>query len=71
MDNKGNNALSIASLTCGIVSAFVLPFIFGLIAIILGIIGVSKQEEKSTFSIIGMVLGIVGIIWAYYSTGMM
>ena len=52
MDNGNNNTCSIASLACGIVSFFVLPFIFGVASIILGIIGLSRQEEKKNFSII-------------------
>ena len=46
MDNGNNSTSSIASLICSIVSFFVFPFIFGIDGIILGIIGISKQEEK-------------------------
>lgn len=65
---KDNNSLSIASFICSIVSIFILPFIFGIVAIILGIIGISKQEEKKIFSIIGIITGIIGVLWAFYST---
>ncbi len=68
MDN--NNSTSIASLVCGIVSFFILPFIFGIASVILGIIAISRQEEKKTYGVIGIVLGIIGVLWAFYATGM-
>lgn len=69
--NNGNNSCSIASLVCGIVSFFILPFIFGVTSVILGIIGISRQEEKKSYAIIGIILGIIGVLWAFYSTGML
>ena len=69
MYNGNNNSSSIASLICGIVSFFVLPFIFGLMGIILGIIGISRQEEKKVCSIAGIIFGIIGVLWSFYSTG--
>lgn len=69
--NNGNNTSSIASLVCGIVSLFVLPFIFGIASIILGIVAISKQEEKKNYAIIAILLGIISILWAFYSTGML
>lgn len=69
MNNGENNTCSIASLACGIVSFFVLPFIFGIASILLGIIGISRQEEKKIYAIIGIILGIIGVIWAFYYTG--
>lgn len=67
--NNENNSMSIASLICGIVSIFILPFIFGIASIILGIIAISKQEEKKNYGVLGIILGIIGVIWAFYSTG--
>ncbi len=67
--NNENNSMSIASLICGIVSIFILPFIFGIASIILGIIAISKQEEKKNYAVLGIILGIIGVIWAFYSTG--
>ncbi len=68
--NSGNNgSCSVASLICSIVSFFVFPYIFGLAGIILGIIGVSKQE-KTGLAIIGIILSIIGIIWALSYYGM-
>ena len=69
MNNNGNNACSITSLVSGIVSIFVLPFIFGIASIILGIIGIARQEEKKAYSIFGIIVGIIGVLWAFYSTG--
>ena len=69
MNNYNNNSSSIVSLVCGLISLFVLPFIFGIISIIFGIVGLSKQEEKKVYSIIGIILGVIGILWAFYSTG--
>lgn len=67
--NNENNSMSIASLICGIVSFFILPFIFGIASIILGIIAISKGEEKKTYAVIGIILGIIGVVWAFYLTG--
>lgn len=69
MNNGNNSSSSIASLICGIVSFFILPFIFGIASIILGIIGISKHEEKTSYSVIGIIFGIIGVLWAFYSTG--
>lgn len=69
--NNGNSPLSTASLVCGIVSFLIIPFIFGIVAVILGIIGLAKQENKKAFSIIGIILGIIGVLWAIYSSGVL
>lgn len=71
MNNGNNNKSSIASFVCGIVSFFVLPFIFGVASIILGIIAISNQEEKKSYAVIGIILGIIGVLWAFYSTNML
>lgn len=68
INNTNNNALSVASFICGIVSIFILPYLFGIASVILGIIGLAKQEDKKTYSIIGIILGILGVLWAIYST---
>ena len=73
MNNSQSSSYGKASLVCGIVSMLVLPFIFGLIAIILGIVAVSKPTDnnsnQNTSPIIGIALGICGILYAFYSTG--
>ena len=37
--------------------------------LILGIIGIARQEEKKAYSIFGIIVGIIGVLWAFYSTG--
>ncbi len=69
MDNNNSNSSSITSLVCGIISLFILPFIFGIISIIFGVVGLSRQEEKKVYSIIGIILGVIGILWSFYSAG--
>lgn len=68
---SNNMPLSMASFVCGIVSIFILPFIFGIVAVILGIIGIAKPEEKKVFAISGIIIGILGVLWAFYSTGIL
>lgn len=68
--NSGNNgSCSVASLICSIVSFFVFPFIFGIAGIILGIIGISKQEEKKNLAVIGVIIGIFSILFTFYAYG--
>ena len=67
--NNDNSSCSVASLICSLVSIFILPFIFGIASIILGIIGISKQEEKKTNAIVGIIIGIFSVLYAFYSTG--
>lgn len=69
MENNENNATSIGSLICGIVSFFIIPRIFGLIAVILGIIGISKSEDKKTYAIVGIILGIISFIYSFVAQG--
>lgn len=69
MGNNESNASSIGSLICGIVSFFIIPRVFGLIAVILGIIGVSRDEDKKTYAIIGIVLGIASFIYSFTAQG--
>ncbi len=69
MDNGNNSTSSIASLICSIVSFFVFPFIFGIAGIILGIIGISKQEEKKNLAVIGVIIGIFSILFTFYAYG--
>ncbi len=66
---NGNNNLGLASLICGIVSIFIFPFIFGIVGVILGIVGISKQEDKKVYSIIGIILGIFSVLYSFYAYG--
>lgn len=73
MNNNQKNSYGKTSVVCGAISCFILPFIFGVIAIIFGILGISKQDEtsseKDTSSIIGIVLGVISILYSFYATG--
>lgn len=52
------------SLVCAGVSFFVVPFVFSIIGIILGIIGLLKQEEQKTFAILGIIICIIRVVAA-------
>ena len=67
MNNNGNNSKSTASLVCGIVSLFIIPRIFGIAAVILGIMGYSA-EDKKTSAVIGIVLGIFSFLYSFSTT---
>lgn len=69
--NGKKSPLSIASLACGIVSIFVFPYIFGIGAVILGIIGLANLEEKKNLAIAGIIVGIIGILWAFFAYGIL
>ena len=61
-----SQAVSIVSLVFGILSVvccwtFVLPFIFGIVAIICGIVGAVKHQKKALW-IIGIIAGALGIV---------
>ena len=63
---KQSQAVSIVSLVFGILSVvccwtFILPFIFGLVAIICGIVGAAKHQKKVLW-LIGLIAGILGIV---------
>jgi len=58
---KGSNTKAILALVFGILGLFVLPIIGSIVAIILGALSRS-QEEDSNLGTIGIVLGIIGII---------
>ena len=73
MDRNQNNSWSKAGLTCGIVSMLILPAIFGILAVVLGILAISKgedAEQKNTSAIIGITLGILSVLYSFYTTGM-
>ncbi len=59
------------SLVCAGVSFFVVPLVFSIIGIILGIIGLLKQEEQKTFAIIGIIICIVRLIGALAVNGIL
>ena len=61
-----SQAVSVVSLVFGILSVvccwtFVLPFIFGTVAVICGIVGAVKRQKKVLW-IIGIIAGVLGIV---------
>lgn len=69
MYNENNNGCSRGSLICSIVSFFIFPFIFGIIGVVLGIIGISNQEDKQGLAIAGIIIGIISVLYAFYVYG--
>ena len=67
MNNESNDVKSKASLICGIVSIFIIPRIFGIIAVILGIMGLSTENKKAS-AVIGLGLGIFSFLYSFYAT---
>lgn len=70
---KKQSALGILALIfsiIGIITAFFgVGALFGVIALILGIIGLAKKNSKKIFPLIGLILGVVSIIIALGSIG--
>jgi hypothetical protein len=64
---KPGNGLAIAALILGILAVLCLGPIAGIVAIILGVLGIKKASEVGTgkgMSIAGLVLGIIGtLVW--------
>lgn len=52
------------SLVSAGLSFFVIPLAFSIVGIILGIIGLLKQEEQKTFAIIGIIICIIRVVVA-------
>ncbi len=42
----------------------IICIILGVLAIVLGVLGMKKQPEKKGMATAGLVLGIVGVVWA-------
>lgn len=74
MNDSQKSSYGKSSLVCGVISLFIFPVIFGLIAIVLGITGISKPNENNsntdTSSIIGIILAVCSILYAFYTTGL-
>ncbi|MDR1552074.1 MAG: FHA domain-containing protein [Prevotellaceae bacterium] len=60
---KSSN-MGIAALCCGIVGLFFAGIILGLLAIIFGAVGMSRQEKNKGLSITGLILGIIDFVLA-------
>lgn len=65
-DDKKTPGISIAGFVLGVLSLFILPFVFGLLAVIFSGIGLSKDSSsyKKGLAIAGLILGILGVIYA-------
>lgn len=65
-ENKPSNGLGVASLVLGVISlvglCFCLGPLTGILAIIFGIIQISRTPENRAFSIAGIITGAMGII---------
>lgn len=63
MSNEKSLFSRLSLLSAGI-SFFIVPFVFSIIGIILGIIGLLKQEEQKTFAVIGIIVCIIRVVVA-------
>ena len=59
----GDNTKGIISLICGIIGLFFAGIIFGIIAIILGVMG-RKSDDSPMIATIGLILGIIDVVCA-------
>lgn len=65
MNNNSEKSLfSRLSLLSAGISFFVIPLVFSIVGIILGIIGLLKQEEQKMFAILGIIICIVRLVGA-------
>lgn len=67
---NSEGSISKASLICSIISFFIFPFIFGIIGVVLGVIGISRQEENQVYSLLGIIIGIISVLYAFSVTGL-
>ncbi|HAG04533.1 MAG TPA: hypothetical protein DCG28_03740 [Lachnospiraceae bacterium] len=62
------NGTCTAAFICGLVGFFIMPWIFGIVAIICGIVGIvnfdAVRHNNKWQGITGLVLGIINILWA-------
>lgn len=61
---KQTNGLGIASMITGIISVFVFPLILGVVSVLLGLVGLKHEKNKT--AVAGIVLGIIGIAVAIF-----
>ena len=68
MDNNSGSSKSKASLICGIVSLLIVPRIFGIVAVVLGIMGLSSEDSKKSAAF-GLCLGIFSFLYSFFAQG--
>lgn len=57
------------SCVCAGLSFFAIPLAFSIVGIILGIVGLLKQEEQKIFAVIGIIICIVRLVGALALSG--
>ena len=65
--DKPVQGLAITALVTGIVSLFIFPFIFGVVAVVTGAIAYSRARKNSTsegtgLALAGLIMGIIGLV---------
>ena len=72
MQTQRTNGIAVAALVCGILSVIlfftiVFPFILGVLAIVFGLVGMSKASQGAPnkgLAVAGLITGILGIVFA-------
>lgn len=64
MNNSERSLFSRLSVACAGITFIGLSLPFGIIGIILGIVGLLKQEEQKYFAIIGIIICLIRVIGA-------
>lgn len=66
-----SNSVCMASFICGLVGFFILPYIFGIAAIICGIVGIVTFDDQKNINkwqgTTGLILGVIDILWAIFA----
>ena len=60
------HGFAIGSLICGIVGLFTQPLIFGILAVVLGVLSMRKHPFRRPFGLVGFILGVIDIIIALH-----
>lgn len=58
-EQRAGLGFSIAAIICGLIAIFLLPYVFGLIGIVLGIVARSRGERWSTWAIAVPIVGFL------------
>ena len=63
MGTLKSRKILVASIICGVVSALILPYILGVVAIILGIWAIYKKDK---LGVIGIIIGLLVVFVNYF-----